>query len=98
MDQVAIQLRPDAALALLGQAEATPSSQQVVDEAAKLGIQLEPVHPGTTSPDLMTHFTAYVRDAETALKVAEALRQSDAVEAAYFVPPASPAAPPTELP
>lgn len=98
MEQVAIHLRRDAALALLGQGEVTPSSQQVVDEAARLGVEIEPVHPGTTSPELVTHFTAYVPDAETALKVAEALGQSDAVEAAYHVPPASPAAPSAELP
>jgi hypothetical protein len=53
------------------------------------------VHPGTSAPDLLTHFPVYVEDAEQARAVAETSlhghRQTDAVEAAYVVPPAEPA-------
>ena len=98
MQQVSIHLRPDVARALQRQGPAIPASEEVLQEASRLGVSLEPVHPGTTAPELMTHFNAYVEDADTARTVAEALQRSDAVEGAYVTPPASPAAPPTDLP
>ncbi len=91
MEQVAVHVRPDVALALQGREAATPASEEIVREASRLGVSMEPVHPGTKAPDLLTHFTVYVEDAEKARAVAEALQRSEAVEGAYVTPSASPA-------
>jgi hypothetical protein len=91
MEQVSVHVRPDVARALqAGEAE-TPASKEILEEASRLGVALEPVHPGASAPDLLTHFTVYVEDAEKARAVAETLQRSDAVEGAYVTPPASPA-------
>jgi hypothetical protein len=91
MEQVSVHVRPDVARALqAGEAE-TPASKEILERASGLGVALEPVHPGTSAPDLLTHFTVYVEDAEKARAVAETLQRSDAVEGAYVTPPASPA-------
>jgi hypothetical protein len=91
MEQVSVHVRPDVARALHGQAPPTLASEELVDVASRLGVSLEPVHARTSSPELMTQFAVYVPDIETARKVAEALRRTEAVEGAYYTPPASPA-------
>jgi hypothetical protein len=91
MEQVAVHVRPDVALALQGREAATPASEEILREASRLGVSMEPVHPGTRAPDLLTHFTVYVEDAEKARAVAEALQRSEAVEGAYVTPSTSPA-------
>ena len=91
MEQVAVHVRPDVALALQGREAATPASEEILREASRLGVSMEPVHPGTRTPDLLTHFTVYVEDAEKARAVAEALQRSEAVEGAYVTPSTSPA-------
>jgi hypothetical protein len=91
MEQVSVHVRPDVARALQGGEAATPASDEILQEASRLGVSLEPVHPGTNAPDLLTHFTVYVEDAERARAVAETLQRSDAVEGAYVTPSASPA-------
>jgi hypothetical protein len=98
MEQVSVHVRPAVARALQGQEPSSSASEDLVNEAARLGVSLEPTHPGTRSPELMTHFTVYVLDTETAKRVADALQRTEAVESVYHVPPASPAAPPAELP
>jgi hypothetical protein len=91
MEQVSVHVRPDVARTLQGREAVTAASEKILQEASRLGVSLEPVHPGTSSPDLLTHFAVYVEDAEKARAVAEALQRSDAVEGAYVTPPASPA-------
>jgi hypothetical protein len=91
MEQVSVHVRPDVARALQAGEAATPASEEILQEASRLGVSLEPVHPGTSAPDLLTHFTVYVEDAEKARTVAETLQRSDAVEGAYVTPSASPA-------
>jgi hypothetical protein len=98
MEQVSIHLRPDVARALQRQGPAVPASEEILREASRLGVSLEPVHPGTSAPELMTHFSAYVEDPDTARTVVETLQRNDAVDGAYVTPPAAPAAPPTDLP
>jgi hypothetical protein len=94
MEQVAVHVRPDVALALQGREAATAASEDLLREASRLGVSMEPVHPGTDAPDLLTHFAVYVDDAEKARAVAESLQRSDAVEGAYVTPSTSPADPP----
>jgi hypothetical protein len=90
MEQVSVHVRPDVARALQGREAATPVSEKILQEASRLGVSLEPVHRGTSAPDLVTHFAVYVEDAEKARAVAETLQRSDAVEGAYVTPSASP--------
>src|SRR5687767_4424787 len=60
MEQVSVHVRLDVARALqAGEAE-TPASKEILEDASRLGVSLEPVHPGTSAPDLLTHFTVYV--------------------------------------
>ena len=91
MEQVSVHVRPDVARALQARGAETPASKEILDQASRLGVALEPVHPGTSAPDLLTHFMVYVEDAEKARAVAETLQLSDAVEGAYVTPSASPA-------
>jgi hypothetical protein len=64
MEQVSVHVRPDVARALQGREAATEISEEILQEASRLGVSLEPVHPGTSAPDLLTHFAVYVEDAE----------------------------------
>jgi hypothetical protein len=93
MMQISIQLQPDAARELQdlrragspatpGRLRATP----VLAALEKLGLQLEPVHPGTDDPSLALHFTVEVPDQRTADRVIQALRQIKVVDAVYLKP------------
>jgi hypothetical protein len=50
------------------------------------GVTLEPMHPGTADPNLMSYFIVEVPDAETAQRVINRLQQSKAIEAVYLKP------------
>jgi hypothetical protein len=52
----------------------------------KLGVELEPMHPGTRDPFLAPYFIVEVPDSETAERIVTHLRQSGAIEAAYIKP------------
>ena len=88
---VTVQVKPDVARVLQNQSDPTPSSEELIAVLEELEISLEPLHPGTGDPVLITFFTVDVVDADMAEKVINQLLQSDAVEAAYLKPPAEPA-------
>jgi hypothetical protein len=72
----------------LGAAPPLPSpAAELAEKAVALGLILEPVHPGTTDPQLSTYYTAEVPDRAAAERAAAELRQCRAVEAAYVKPP-----------
>ena len=50
------------------------------------GAEIEPMHPGTTDPTLLTFFTAELNTLETAERLATLLLQNAAVKAAYVKP------------
>jgi hypothetical protein len=64
----------------------------VGDELRPLGLELEPLHPGAEESALASWFRVVVDDAETAERVAAALREASAVESAYVEPPSAPPA------
>ena len=88
---VTVQVTLEAARVLQNQSDPTPSSEELIAVLEELEISLEPLHPGTGDPVLITFFTVDVVDADMAEKVINQLLKSDAVEAAYLKPPAEPA-------
>jgi hypothetical protein len=59
--------------------------------ARAAGTKLEPQHPGTLDAELARWYVAEVADPATAERLAEALRNTPGVEAAYVKPGAAPA-------
>jgi hypothetical protein len=92
--RVIVQLQEDAAMELQqGQVDRTISSvtgasqtKELLDAAAGLGVQLEPLHPGQTHPLLTPYFMVEVADREAAQKVIDSLSRFPIVEAAYLKP------------
>jgi hypothetical protein len=64
-----------------------PEVRELVRISDELGVDLEPLHPGTTSPLLIPYFTVEVPDVATAERVMERLRHVWGVEAVYVKPP-----------
>jgi hypothetical protein len=64
-----------------------PSTRKLRAVLAELGLDVEPLHPGTTDPELATHFVITVPDEQSAAEVSRRLRETGAVEAAYVKPP-----------
>jgi hypothetical protein len=84
---ITVHLTPPAAAAMRGKWSTVESNlRETLDE---LGVQLEPLHPGVSDPDLAGQFFASVDDA-SAEAVCIRLRGHAAVEAAYTKPAGSP--------
>jgi hypothetical protein len=88
--EVIVQLRPDVARALRGQAPASAESRAIVAVLGEHGVALEPVHVSAVEPAAASYFRLEVPDLQAAETVIAALRAVDAVEAAYPKPRASP--------
>ena len=88
---VTVQVTLEVARVLQNQSEPTPSSEELISVLEELKITLEPIHPDTEDPLLVTFFTVDVLDSDTAEKVINRLLLSEAIEAAYLKPPAEPA-------
>ena len=87
---VTVQVTVEVARVLQNQSDPTPSSDELVAVLEELEITLEPLHPNTGDPVLITFYTVDVVDADTAEKVINRLLLSEAIEAAYIKPPAEP--------
>jgi len=85
-----VQLRPDVARALRGQAPVSAESRAIVAVLDEHGVALEPVHVGAVEPAAASYFLLEVPDLRAAETVVAALRAAGAVEAAYPKPRASP--------
>ena len=85
--QVTIQVSADVARILHQRGAPTTESKELFKIAEKLGVLLEPVHPGAEHPLLTPYFMVEVPDATTAEHVIAHFRQSTAVEAVYLKPP-----------
>jgi hypothetical protein len=83
---ITIQLQREAAQALQGQQPETKAAEQVLKAANELGVELKPMHPGATDPDLASYFFVEVPDAATAEKAVSRLSSCSAIEAAYLKP------------
>lgn len=92
--QVQLQLQLDAALDLQNQqvqpkrgaARSKSGSFKLKKDVEKLGLKLEPIHPGQTNPLLAPYFMIEVPDRETAERVISLLTKNNIVEAAYLQP------------
>ena len=93
MNQIVVRLRPDIARAF--QSGATVHHVAGAAELAavldRFGADLEPQHPGSADPQLASYFTISGLSVNQAEQAAAALRELDAVEAAYVQPSPSPA-------
>ncbi|MGH9881298.1 MAG: hypothetical protein ACRD6N_07665 [Pyrinomonadaceae bacterium] len=87
MTEITLQVRPEVARALQHRGQPSAESEELLKTAANLGVSLEPIHPGTEDPILISYFTAAVADPDSVEQVLDRLRQCRAVEAAYVKPP-----------
>ena len=80
--EISVQLRPEAGVAEVDELRA---------RAKRLGVELRRVHPDEDDPVLASFYTLAVPDdEELASDLLAALRDSDAVDAAYVKPAAEP--------
>jgi hypothetical protein len=85
--QVTVKVSADVARSLHRRSPPTTDSAELLRIVETFGGTLEPMHPATADPNLMSYFIVEVPDAETAQRVINRLRQSKAIEAAYLKPP-----------
>ena len=86
MTRVTVQVEGSVAEVLHGGAGSLARHRELMDATRRLGVTLEPMHPGTGDPSLRTFFTVDVDDSETARRVVETLGTNPAVLAAYVKP------------
>ena len=89
--QVILQVQPATAVSLHRGLEASEAAANLLQTAKKLGVVLRSLRASSKDSPLASGFTVEVPDRATADWVIQELRDCDAVEAAYLVPP-------TELP
>ena len=83
---VTVQVSLEDALALHRQT--TPGdAKDLLALVKRLGVDLEPIHPGARDPLLMPFFKIEVPDQAAAERVIVALSESKSVEGAYVKPP-----------
>ena len=88
--QVIVQLKPNAALAFqhdMAEHTQSPELRQLQRTAQKLGVELRPMHPGTTDPLLAPFFVIETSDEAAARHIVNSLIRLKVVEAAYLKPP-----------
>lgn len=88
--EVTVKIRPEYA-ASLQELAADPTITELLGIVEERGLSLEPEHPGETDPLLTPYFRVQVADEAAANEVSQALRTSEAVEAAYVKPADEPA-------
>lgn len=84
--QVTVKVSAGTAPSLHQRGSLTAESEELLRIVETLGVTLEPMHPGTQDPDLMSYFIVEVADSEFAQHVIERLQQSPETEAAYIKP------------
>ena len=92
--RVEIQVQGDAALDLhkqlserrKGASQSKSGTSKLKQEIEKMGLKLEPIHPGQTHPLLAPYFMIEVPDHQTAERLIQRLTQNKIVEAAYLRP------------
>ena len=84
--KLTLQLKPEAALELHKNQHDTELTQALLKLATELGLQLEPMHPGVEDEELASYFQVPVENADAAKRVADQLRDLEAVDAAYLKP------------
>jgi len=88
--QVTVHLAPQVARELkLGAAESS-AAREIVSVAKEMGVELRPMHPGSTDPRMASTYVVEASDDETAKRVAARLRGLPATEAVYVKPHPAP--------
>ena len=85
--QITVKVSADIGRSIHQRSPSTTESAELLRIVEAFGVTLEPMHPGTADPNLMSYFIVEVPDAETAQRVINRLQQSKAIEAAYLKPP-----------
>lgn len=85
MTDIVVRLVADAARALRGGVQ-DASVTELETVLMRFGAELRQQHPGVSDPQLQSYFTLSVESAEQADRIAAALRELDAVDAAYVQP------------
>jgi hypothetical protein len=85
--QVTVHLAPQVAQELKLGAVESAAARDLVSVAKEMGVELRPMHPGSTDPGMASTFAVEATDDETAKRIAARLRDLAATEAAYVKPP-----------
>ncbi len=84
--QITVHLRSDVARELAERSPPTAATNELQQTISRLGLILQPLHPGANDPELKTQFWVEVPDQATADQVLQELLQLKATEGAYFKP------------
>lgn len=88
--QITVHLAPRVAQELkLGVAE-SGAAREIMSVAKDMGVELRPMHPGSTDPRMASTFVVEASDDEAAKRIAARLRELAGTEAAYIKPPPAP--------
>ena len=85
--KLVVQVTPEAAKEIREQHYDNKASNELIVAAQDMGVVLEPMHPDVDDENLALYFSVSAEDAETAQRIAERLRNLEAVDAAYLKPP-----------
>lgn len=91
--RIELQLQPEAARELhqrlsetKGASQSGSNAAKLEQEIEKLGLKLEPIHPGQTHELLIPYFMIEAPDRQIAERLVNQLAQNTIVEAAYLRP------------
>lgn len=85
--QITVQVDAPTAQHLQHHGPATAAARELHELAARLGVELHPLHPGVADPLLSSYFVITTDSEVVAETLLDKLRRCDAVEAAYIKPP-----------
>ena len=85
--QITLQLRSDIAQGLADRSPPAHDTSELLQTLSRFGVSLQPLHPNTNDPELLTQFWITVPDQATADEVLQQLHSLKAVQAAYRKPP-----------
>ena len=77
----------DATVAQSGSSSHSRSVPSAVKLVRDLGVELEPLHPGTIDSELQRFFIVTMEDGEPVDQVLDSLRECHGIDAAYLKPP-----------
>lgn len=85
--QITVHLHADVARRIAERNSPTAETTELMQILSQFGVKLEPLHPDTDDPELVTHFWISVPDQVTAERLTQQLSHLKAIQAAYVKPP-----------
>jgi hypothetical protein len=85
--QITVQVTTDVARALHQREPPNAESEALLRMIVAFGLRLEPMHPGTDDPHLISWFEVEVPNQASAQQVIDRIQESEMVKAAYIKPP-----------